>query len=164
MGMSSYYRQLRACVGTELLLMPAVAALVRDDGGRLLIQRTRSGDWSLPAGAIEPGESPAQAVVREVLEETGLVVRAQRVVGVTGGASSRVTYQNGDRVEYVVTVFECVRVSGDLSCDNDETEALAWFSLDELPQLAFPYPAAVLEPAIPEAYFEWDETWLKSAP
>lgn len=74
------------------------------------------------------------------------------------------TYGNGDRVEYVVTVFECVRVSGELSSEHDETEALAWFALGELPQLAFPYPAEVLERTSLEAYFEWDETWLESVP
>jgi len=62
--MSPYYRALRERMGTELLLIPAVAAVIRDEHGRILIQRSRHGVWSLPAGAIEPGESPAQAAVR----------------------------------------------------------------------------------------------------
>lgn len=161
MPMSPYYRALRARVGTELLLIPAVAAVVRDDEGRVLIQRSQHGVWSLPAGAIEPGESPAQAVAREVYEETGLNVRAERVLGVFGGPKYRWTYPNGDRVEGLVTVFECVRVSGELIESNDETAFLRWFTLAELPELAVPYPDEVLRGTGESAHFEWDETWAR---
>ena len=66
-------------------IVPCVGAVVHDAAGRLLlIQRGHDphrGRWSLPGGRIEPGESPEQAVVREVREETGLDVRAERHVG-----------------------------------------------------------------------------------
>ena len=69
----------------ELPVVPCVGAVVHDRQGRLLLIRRghepSRGLWSLPGGRIEPGESPAQAVEREVLEETGLVVRAGRPVG-----------------------------------------------------------------------------------
>ncbi|MET0409857.1 MAG: NUDIX domain-containing protein [Polyangiaceae bacterium] len=163
MTMSPYYRALRARTGPDLLLMPAVAAVIRDDQGRLLVQRTQQGEWSLPAGAIEPGEAPARAVAREVHEETGLQVRPARVLGVVGGENCRVTYPSGDRVEYIVTVFECHVVTGSLIDSNDETASLHWFKLDELPKLAFPYPDEVLRSESPLAHFEWDDAWA-SAP
>lgn len=159
--MSPYYRALRARIGTDLLLIPAVAAVVRDDRGRVLIQRSQHGVWSLPAGAIEPGECPAEAAAREVYEETGLRVRAERVLGVFGGPEYRWTYSNGDRVEGIVTVFECVRVSGALIHSNDETAFLRWFPIDELPELAIPYPDEVLRGAGERACFEWDEAWAR---
>src|SRR6185295_9420099 len=121
MSMSPYYRALRERIGTELLLIPAVAAVIRDEHGRILIQRSRHGAWSLPAGAIEPGESPAQAVVREVYEETGLSVRVERILGVLGGSKYRLTYPNGDQVEGLITVFECKQAGGSLSGGNEET-------------------------------------------
>lgn len=161
--MSPYYRALRDRMGTELLLIPAVAAVIRDDQGRVLIQRSRHGVWSLPAGAIEPGESPAQAVAREVYEETGLAVRAERVLGVFGGPSYRWTYPNGDRVEGIVTVFECARVGGVMLDSNEETESLHWFKLEEIPRLAIQYPEEVLRGAGPSAHFEWDESWAQAA-
>lgn len=71
MPMSPYYRALRERIGTELMLIPAVAAVVRDEQGRVLIQRSQHDVWSLPAGAIEPGESPAQAATREVYRRRG---------------------------------------------------------------------------------------------
>jgi 8-oxo-dGTP pyrophosphatase MutT (NUDIX family) len=107
MRMSSYYRSIRDCVGSALLLIPAVAAIVRDEAGRVLLQQRHDDSWSLPAGAMEPGESPTVAVIREVFEETGLQVRPSRIAAVVGGSSCRVRYPNGDEVEYVVTVFDC---------------------------------------------------------
>jgi 8-oxo-dGTP pyrophosphatase MutT (NUDIX family) len=140
--MSPYVRELRGLIGTRLLLLPAVAALIRDEDGRILLQRrAEDGRWNLPAGAVDPGESPAKAVVREVLEETGLRVRPVRVAGVFGGGDAyRVRYPNGDEVEFTVTVFECAPIGGTLDPDNDETAELGWFRLDERPPLTIEYP------------------------
>lgn len=161
MPMSAHYRGLRDRIGPQLLLIPGVAAVLRDVQGRILLQQNHDQVWGLPAGAIEPGEAPALAVVREVYEETGLHVRAERVLGVLGGESCRVTYPNGDRVEYVATVFECRRVAGALITASDETARLQWFAPDELPPLTPPYPDGVLRRGEPAAYFQWDEEWLR---
>jgi len=94
MGISTYLRDLRREVGTALALLPGVAAIIRDEHERVLLQR-RSDDntWSLPAGAIDPGEAPAQALIREVWEETGLRVVPRRILGVFGGSGGfRFTY------------------------------------------------------------------------
>jgi ADP-ribose pyrophosphatase YjhB (NUDIX family) len=91
-------------------IVPCVGALVHDQAGRLLlIQRGHDphrGRWSLPGGRIEAGESPEQAVVREVREETGLEVVAGRAIG-------RVTIP-GDGV-----VFDVI----DLACDLTDATA-----------------------------------------
>ena len=101
--MSPYFQQLRAKIGHDLLLLPSVAAVIRDSDGRLLLQEKASGEgWSLPAGAIEPSESPAQAVRREVLEETGLTIEPREILGGFGGTEFRYIYPNGDAVEYTV--------------------------------------------------------------
>ncbi len=87
--MSPYFRSLRAKIGHELLLVPSVAAVIRDDSGSLLLQEKAEHVWSLPAGAIEPGESPEDAVRREVREETGLLVEPAEILGVFGGSEFR---------------------------------------------------------------------------
>jgi 8-oxo-dGTP pyrophosphatase MutT (NUDIX family) len=93
-------------VGNDLILSPSVAAVIHNQDGKLLLQEKSSGEaWSLPAGRIELGESPQEAIISEVMEETGYAVRIHAIVGVFGGQRFRYTYPSGDRVEYVVTLF-----------------------------------------------------------
>jgi 8-oxo-dGTP diphosphatase len=83
MAIPPYISDLRAQIGHALLLLPAAAAIIQDDEGRVLLIRRGDGrGWSLPGGMMEPGERIAEAVVREVWEETGLEVEPVRLVGV----------------------------------------------------------------------------------
>ena len=106
-----------------------------------MLRRSDDGEWSLPAGAVEPGESPAAAVVREVGEETGLVVEPERVLGVFGGEGFRHTYPNGDVVEYTVVVFACRPVGGRLEPRDGEALGFGYFAPGAMPPLQLPYPA-----------------------
>ena len=143
--MSPYFKQLRAKIGHDLLMMPSVAAVIRDSSGRLLLQEKSSGEgWSLPAGAIEPGESPEQAVVREVLEETGLVVTPKEILGVFGGRNFRYVYPSGDVVEYTVVLYRCVATGASITTLDPETKTLQYFTRAEMPRLALPYPLEAL--------------------
>jgi len=143
--MSPYFRQLRSRVGHDLLLLPGVAAVIRDREGRLLLQERSSGEgWSLPAGAIEPGETPEQAIRREVLEETRLVVEPTRLVGVFGGEGFRYVYPNGDEVEYTVVLYRCSVVREMPGEPDPETKALRYFAIREMPRMVLPYPTEAL--------------------
>jgi 8-oxo-dGTP pyrophosphatase MutT (NUDIX family) len=153
MPISEFYRAIRERVGTALLLIPAAAAVIRDAEGRILLQQQHDETWSLPAGAVEPGESPSAAVVREVAEETGLVVRAATILAVLGGEHCRVRYANRDEVEYVVTVFACTVIGGALITSNDETKRLEYFAVSKMPKLNFPYPEQIFDEHRSSAYF-----------
>jgi 8-oxo-dGTP pyrophosphatase MutT (NUDIX family) len=133
--MSDYVRALREKIGNDFLLMPSVAALIRDDGGRILFVQHVEGRWQLPGGAIDPGERPAGAMQRECREEAGIEVEPIRIAGVFGGPEYRITYANGDEAGWVVTVFEARIVGGDPAPSDDETQAVGWFTLDELDAL-----------------------------
>ena len=93
MAISPYVRRLRDALGPARLFLPSVAGLVRADGGRLLLVQNRDdGSWTTPGGAVEIDETPATAVVREVWEETGLLVAPRRLFGVYGGPRFLVRY------------------------------------------------------------------------
>jgi len=128
-----YVRKLRAHVGHDLLLLPGASAIVHDESGRvLLVRRGDNGRWSLPAGMIDPGEQPADAVVREVLEETGVRVEVERLGGV---ATHPVRYPNGDECNYLHVWFHCRPVGGAARADGDESLAVDWFERPALPEL-----------------------------
>jgi 8-oxo-dGTP pyrophosphatase MutT (NUDIX family) len=130
---SKYLRAIRSKVGHRLLLLPAVTAIVHDDQGRILLTKNVSfNQWFPPGGHIEPDESPKDAVIREMREETGLLVEPVRIVGVYGGKDFRVVYPNGDVASYITTVFECVIASGHLIPDPEEVLEIRFFSKAEL--------------------------------
>jgi ADP-ribose pyrophosphatase YjhB (NUDIX family) len=110
-----------------------VGVCVIGEPGLLLVRRRfdpEKGKWSLPAGFLDSGEDPVACAEREVLEETGLVVRVRALLDVfhnppqAGGATVFVLYR-GDVVE------------GALEAGDDATDA-GFFGLDALPALAFP--------------------------
>lgn len=147
MGREGWIKELRELVGTMPLFMPSVAVMVRD-GDRVVVGRHRDvGTWVIPGGALEPGELPADAAVREVWEETGLEVRLTGIHGVYAGTDDhRVTYPNGDVVDYVAMVFDAEVVGGELPSETDELTELRWVDLDTLRSLgAQPWMAPMLD-------------------
>jgi ADP-ribose pyrophosphatase YjhB (NUDIX family) len=128
MPISQYVRALRGRVGSARLLLPSVSAHIFDASRRLLLVRQRdSGVWSTPGGTIEPDELPADAVVREAWEETGLLVKPVRLVAVFGGPDFVVQYSNGDEVQYVITAFDCEVTGGVLRASSDEIASADYF-------------------------------------
>ena len=134
--MSPYVARLRALVGNELLHLPTVAALCRDNSGRILLVRQKdSGKWSTPGGAIEPGESPEQAAIREVREETGLDISVDGLRTAVGGPEYRTIYANGDELSFVALVYDATVTGGEPTPDDEETSEVAWFAIEELDEL-----------------------------
>jgi 8-oxo-dGTP pyrophosphatase MutT (NUDIX family) len=120
-----------------LLLLPSVAVLPWDEEGRLLLVReAQTGLWQTIGGAIEPDESPAQAAVREAGEEANIVVELTGIRGVVGGPQFRMTYPNGDLVSYVPTIFDARVIDGEPHPDGEETSEVAWFTTDQLADVA----------------------------
>ncbi len=133
MPMSDHVRRIRRLVGSELLILPSVSVLVRDDEGRvLLVRHADSGRWGLIGGAVEVDERPEAAAVRETQEEAGVLVDLTGLVTVLGGPEFRVTYPNGDRAAYVSAVYEARVSSGSARPDDDETIEVGWFRPEDL--------------------------------
>ena len=148
MPISNYARRLRAKVGNELLLMPSVTALVFDESRRVLLVRPthRENVWVAPGGAVDPDEQPQDAVVREVWEETGLLVEPTELRGVFGGPEYRVWYANGDEVGYMMAVYECRVTGGALTADGDEISEARYFSPAELDNVTLSRWARIVVP------------------
>ena len=156
MPLPEYVRRLRERIGNDLLLMPAVSGVVvRADGQVLLGRRSDNGRWAVVGGILEPGEPLAEAVVREVYEETAVVCEPVRVSGVY--LSPVITYPTtGDVTQYVVTTFTCRYVSGDARVNDDESLEVGWFAPDALPPDLGPSHRARIDHALadePAAYF-----------
>jgi 8-oxo-dGTP diphosphatase len=131
MPISEYMRNLRKHVGNAMIMVPSVSAVVVDDAGQLLLgQRSDNGKWSLLAGMIDPGEQPADAIVREVYEESAVEVRVERVLGV---AMHGTTYPNGHECQFGNIWFLCTAIGGEARVNDEESLAVEWFEPDALP-------------------------------
>jgi ADP-ribose pyrophosphatase YjhB (NUDIX family) len=84
---------------------------------------------------IEPYETPADAAVREMWEETGLYVELSHIIGVFGGPLCSTTYANGDKASWVSTVFGARVIGGELRPDGDETLEVRYVGQDEVQHL-----------------------------
>lgn len=127
-------------------MVPGVAAVILNERNELLLQEKKNEPWSLPAGMIEPGETPREAIVREVAEETGLRIEPTRLLGVFGGKDFSYTYPNGHQVEYTIILMLCEcreDLAGQIIIDG-ETVSTKYFSKKSMPDLVLPYPVSVL--------------------
>lgn len=131
---SNYIREIREKVGSLMLLSPGATILIFNDAGEVLVQRrTDDSLWNFPGGAYEPGEEIAETAIREAYEETGLLIKPVRLVGVYGGEDYIHTYANGETMAYINSVFVCEIVGGALQKDS-ESSALRFVQPDNLPE------------------------------
>jgi len=122
------------------VIRPGACAAVFNERGEILLQkRADNGYWSMPGGAVDPGESVEQGVLREVWEETGLRVRVVRLVGVYSDPRNYMItqYPGGDIVHNVSLCFVCEWESGTLQISDESTD-LGYFPLDALPEPMMP--------------------------
>ena len=116
---------------------PAVttfASVANEHGELLALRRAHApclGEWDLPGGFVEAGEPPAEAIVREIREETGLEAE---LLGVIGAYSS--VYGETGRHTVDIGYLARTQHTGDMLLSDEKSEA-AWFALDEFPDPAF---------------------------
>jgi len=107
-------------------------ASIFDEHGRIfLTRRTDNGEWCLPGGGMEAGESAAEACEREVWEETGLRVHLKRLVGVYSHPDQLTIYPDGNKAHIVALHFEAEVIDGEPSL-SDETTDFGFFTLREI--------------------------------
>jgi 8-oxo-dGTP diphosphatase len=125
-----------------------VGAVIVEDGRVLLIKRGKApllGEWSIPGGMLELGETLREGAEREALEETGLVVRATDLLGVFDrivpdsivSNPAKANESNRMLYHYVLIDFLCQRISGDLLAAGDAADA-RWFTPREVAGISLP--------------------------
>lgn len=149
-----YIMDLRKIVGKRPLLQVGASVIVEDEQGRVLLQKRADNHcWGYPGGSTELDERVEDAAARELREETGLVSHMMELFGVFSGPELHYTYPNGDEVSNVDIVFVCRDFSGTLTCQEGETEKLAFFEPGKLPEN--------LSPPIVIPLRAWEESRLK---
>ncbi|MFF9352759.1 NUDIX domain-containing protein [Streptomyces sp. NPDC014734] len=134
MATPDFILALRKKIGSDPLWLSGVTAVVMRDDRVLLAKRADNGTWTAVTGIIDPGEQPADAAARKVLEETGVVAVPERLAMVH--VTDPVVYDNGDQTQYLDLVFRCAWQSGDPRPADGENTAAGWFPLDDLPPMS----------------------------
>ena len=114
----------------------ATNGIVFNGKGEVLLQRRADNDWwGLPGGHVDAGESVEQGAIREVLEETGLLTRVKRLVGIYSHPDNYTImgYPNGHLAHFVTLAFECEVESGSLVISEESTD-IGYFGTGDLPE------------------------------
>ena len=123
----NYIQNIRKKVGKDKIILNFTCGILSQSGKILLQKRADKGTWGLPGGAIELGESALEALVREFYEETGIEVRAEKLLNVYTKYSD--SYPNGDEAQ-VLTILYLVSSKNSIPTNffsSDETLELGFF-------------------------------------
>lgn len=145
---------IRRKIGHDPLWLSGVTAIVRDGQGRfLLARRADTGMWAFVAGVNEPTEQPADTVIREVKEETGVDATVDALVSVNS-LPRMLVYANGDHAQYMDHCFVCSLREGGNAVpgigDHENTDS-GWFEPDQ-----FPEPLATQTKSRLEVFHRWE--------
>ncbi|SEL44890.1 ADP-ribose pyrophosphatase YjhB, NUDIX family [Ruminococcus sp. YRD2003] len=132
----SYISEIRKKVGHDPIIYAGATVLVFNEKGELLLNlRSDTGDWGIPGGGKELGETLEECAVRELKEETDLDADALELVAVLSGDAYHYSYPNGDEVDTIIALYRVRNYSGRLNINDGESTELRFFPLDCLPKL-----------------------------
>ena len=130
-----YISDLRKYVGHEPILTAGVGLFVFNDENKVLMQlRTDYNSWGFPGGAMELGESFEDVAIRELKEETNLIVDELKLIKVLSGKDTYREYPNGDKLYDITAIFVIKKYHSNLKINDNESKKLEWFKIDNLPE------------------------------
>lgn len=133
-----YISYIRQFVGHKAINLNGVKVLLIDGYGRLLLQKRADGIWDLPGGIVELGETLEEAAKREVLEETGIIIKNLMLFHVFSGSDFFVELPNGDQFYAITSVYTTKEFEGEPRADGIEGVELSFFFESELPEKVNP--------------------------
>ncbi|MGF9696158.1 MULTISPECIES: NUDIX hydrolase [Paenibacillus] len=129
-----YIKWIRSKVGNDMIILNFSGAIIENNKGEILLQRRRDRNaWGFPGGAMELGESAVDTAIREIKEETGLVVSIGDLVGIYTKYFDE--YPNGDQAQTIAFMYRGKVIGGQLDASNEESIELRFFSPDFVPEL-----------------------------
>ncbi len=130
----SYVTDLRKYVGhSPLILVGATVLIMNERNELLMIRRSDTGDWGVPGGITEPGETIDETARRELCEETNLEAGELELFGVFSGPQFFIHYPNGDEIFAVPIVYIAHEVHGVLKLADGEHFDFGYYPLSDLP-------------------------------
>lgn len=127
-----YVQSLRKDVGSRKIILNCAGALIERDGKILLQRRSDNGKWGLIGGILELGETYTEAVLREVMEETGLTVKLTSFLGIYHNHC--MVWSNGDKAHTICAFFTAEIENGEPRTDAESLE-LRFFPPEQIPYL-----------------------------
>jgi ADP-ribose pyrophosphatase YjhB (NUDIX family) len=123
-------------IGKQGRLRVGCSAVIFEPGrGKILLtRRTDNSLWCLPGGGMNPGENAAETCVREVFEETGLIVQVIHLIGVYSSPDWLIEYPDGNRVQIVAMSFEVEVIGGKMNSTSEVSE-FGYFSFAQIESL-----------------------------
>jgi len=135
----NYINELRKFIGNRPLLLIGSAVLVLDNHNRLLMmRRSDSGNWGIPGGAMELGETTEETARRELLEETGLEAGELTLFGIFSGKELYYRYPSGEEVYNVSIVYFAHDVRENVELLDGEHYDFQYFDFAQLPENVSP--------------------------
>ena len=131
---SDYVRYIRGKVGQELIFLNFAGGIVYNERNEILLQkRGDRNEWGFPGGAMELGEFLEETAKREILEETGLNVKVEHLIGVYSKYFDE--FPNEDKAQTITHFFQCKPIDGELTADGIEALDLKYFPINKIPKL-----------------------------
>ncbi|MBP3240183.1 MAG: NUDIX hydrolase [Oribacterium sp.] len=143
----NYIADMRKTMGHELIMTVGCGVLVENDKGQVLLQkRSDTGEWCVPGGAMEPGETYVEAATRELNEEVGIKVSDLKLFGLYSGDDREIHYPNGDVVYSLSVIFTTRSYTGNISDSDSEVLEHRFFDRDDIPnELSAPDARPILD-------------------
>ena len=132
----SYISELRKYVGHQPIINVGATIIVMNDNNEILLNlRSDTNTWGIIGGGMEIGENLAETAARELWEEAGLKAERFELLDVLSGNDLYFRYPNGDETYTVIVLYKASGISGELKINDDESQSLRYFSIDNLPEL-----------------------------
>lgn len=143
--MNDYIQTMRRLIGQETLITVGCGAIIEDEQGRILLQQRKDRvNWCLPGGVMEIGETFIETLMREVQEESNLIIESPELFGIYSGPSGCQQYPNGDKIFSLQIIFRVTSYHGELRQEGPESHAHMFFERNSLPHPLNPGQAAFI--------------------